>query len=94
MEMILTSTGTEDARITSPLRAFMDDITTLSKSEVNTRSILKWLDEEGEWSGMKFTAKKSCSCTLVKGVQKEIKYQIAGVRIPMVKEKPVKSLRR
>ena len=43
---------------------------------------------------MKFKAKKSRSCTIIKGKVKEIYYRIAGERIPTVKEETVKSLGR
>ena len=52
------------------------------------------LDELITWSRMKFKAKKSRSCTVVKGKPKEVHFSIAGERVPTVKEKPVKSLGR
>ena len=45
----LTSRRTEGFRITTSLRAFMDDITTLSKPEATTRSMLKLLNEVMEY---------------------------------------------
>ena len=40
MEMVLKSTETKGAEVKTPLKAFMDDITILSKSEPATRDML------------------------------------------------------
>ena len=94
MEMVIRSTETSGAEIQTPLKAFMDDIAVLSKSEEATRRMLERLDELIAWSRMKFKAKKSRSCTFRKGKQIEVRYTIAGEPIPTVREQPVKSLGR
>ena len=94
MEMILRSTETKEAEMQTPLKAFMDDITIVSKSEATTHRMLGRLDELIGWSRMKFKAKKSRSCTFRKGRQTEVRYTIAGDPIPTVQEQPVKSLGR
>ena len=94
MEMVIRSTETNGAEIKTPLKAFMDDIAVVSKSEVATHGMLKRLDQLIDWSRMKFKAKKSRSCTFRKGKQVEVRYTIAGEPIPTVREQPVKSLGR
>ena len=58
------------------------------------KKVLKRLDDLITWSRMRFKAKKSRSLTFVKGRQRQVKFVIAGERMPTVKEKPVKSLGR
>jgi len=94
MEMIIRSTKTDGAEIQTPLKAFMDDITLVSKQEDATHRMLNRLDELIDWSRMKFKAKKSRSCTFRNGRQVEARYMIAGEPIPTVREEPVKSLGR
>ena len=76
------------------LKAFMDDVRVLAKCEKDTNRVLRRLDELITWTWMKFKARKSRSCTIIKGKVKEIHYRIAGKRIPTVKGEPVKSLDR
>ena len=40
MEMVLKSTDTKGAEVKTPLKAFIDDITILSKSESATRDMI------------------------------------------------------
>ena len=94
MEMILRSTNVEIHVATPTLKAFMDDITILAKSEKDSNGVLKRLDELIVRNRMMFKAKKSRSCTIVKGKHKELHFSIGGDMIPTVKEKPVKSLGR
>ena len=94
MEIILKSTNADTAMLRTPLRAFMDDITVLAKSTNAATRILERLDELVTWSKMKFKAKKSRSCSFVKGKQKEIRFSVAGDTIPTVRVQPVKSLGR
>lgn len=96
MEMILRSTDftEERAMVKSPKKAFMDDITLLSKGPDAMLKGLMRLEELIRWARMKFKARKSRSLTFVKGVQKEIKYKIADEEMPTVREEPVKSLGR
>lgn len=96
MEMILMSTECteESAKIRSPKKAFMDDVTILTRGKDRMAKVLTRLDQLITWSRMKFKAKKSRSLTFLKGRQKEVKFTIAGELMPTVKEKPVKSLGR
>ena len=96
MEMILRSADcTEEiAKIRSPKKAFMDDITLLTQDQHVMQNVLLRLDELITWSRMRFKAKKSRSLTFSKGRQKQKRFKIAGEDIPTVKEKPVKSLGR
>ena len=96
MEMLLRSAecSEEEAGVQAPKKAFMDDVTLLTReAEVMTR-VLGRLDELVAWSRMRFKAKKSRSLTFRKGVQKQVRFQIAGEPMPTVKEQPVKSLGR
>ena len=96
MEMLLRATecSEDEAKVRAPKKAFMDDLTILTEDVETMERILKRLDELVSWSRMKFKAKKSRSLTLRKGVQKQIKFQIANEEMPTVKEEPVKSLGR
>ena len=96
MEMILRSADCSEelAKVRSPKKAFMDDVTLLTQDQKTMQAVLSRLDELITWSRMRFKAKKSRSLTFVKGRQKQVKFRIAGEVIPTVKEKPVKSLGR
>ena len=96
MELLLRGADCEEVskQIRSPKKAFMDDVTMITRKIDPMNNILKRLDELITWAGLKFKAKKSRSLTLVKGKQKEIKFEIAGESMPTVKEEPVKSLGR
>ena len=96
MEMILRSAecSEELVKIRSPKKAFMDDVTLLTENQEMMKKVLKRLDDLITWSRMRFKAKKSRSLTFVKGRQRQVKFVIAGERMPTVKEKPVKSLGR
>ena len=96
MEMILRSVDCSEkiAKIKSPKKAFMDDITLLTKDQQVMQNVLSRLDQLITWSRMRFKAKKSRSLTFSKGRQKQVKFKIAGEEMPTVKEKPVKSLGR
>ena len=76
----------------SPKKAFMDDVTLLTRDVDTMQSVLTRLDELITWSRMKFKAKKSRSLTIQKGKQRQQKFTIAGQQMPTVKEQPVKSL--
>ena len=96
MEMLLRSAdcSEEKAKVRSPKKAFMDDVTLLTREVDTMQSVLMRLDELITWSRMKFKAKKSRSLTFHKGKQKQQKFTIAGEQMPTVKEEPVKSLGR
>ncbi|XP_012941474.1 uncharacterized protein LOC106012602 [Aplysia californica] len=96
MEMLLRSAECweEEAKVRSPKKAFMDDVTLLTRDGDRMQSVLNRLDKLITWARMKFKAKKSRSLTIHKGKQKQLKFTIAGEQMPTVKEQPVKSLGR
>ncbi|XP_069114421.1 uncharacterized protein [Argopecten irradians] len=75
-----------------PTRAFMDDMTVTTKTVVEGRWTLRDLEEQITWARMRFKPAKSRSLVLKAGKVKEERFQIGGVDIPTVTEKPVKSL--
>ena len=77
-----------------PMKAFMDDITTLVHTEEGTKALLQRLNDLFVRCRMRVKPKKSRSLSIVKGLVKEIHYTIGGDVIPTVKEEPVKSLGR
>ena len=94
MKMLLRSADCQEekAKVRSPKKAFMDDVTLLTRDVDTMQSILIRLDQLITWSRMKFKAKKSRSLTIQKGKQRQQKFTIAGEQMPTVKEQPVKSL--
>lgn len=77
-----------------PLRAYMDDITTLTTTVPCTRRLLRKLEENISWARMKIKPSKSRSISIVKGVLSDLKFFIGDDQIPTVSEQPVKSLGR
>ena len=77
-----------------PLRAYMDDITTLTTTIPCTRRLLRKLEENFSWAHMKIKPSKSCSISVVKGVLADLKFFIGDDPVPTVSEQLVKSLRR
>ena len=96
MKMLLRSADCheEKAKVRSPKKAFMDDVTLLTRDVDTMQSVLTRLDELITWSRMKFKDKKSRSLTIQKGKQRQQKFTTAGEQMPTVKEQPVKSLGR
>ena len=101
MELILrgardTAPGEEleNGVILPPLRAFMDDITSLIRGVGDTESILARLQELFTRCRMKAKPPKSRSLSIIKGNVTETRYFINGDPIPTVREEPVKSLGR
>ncbi|KAK0146192.1 Retrovirus-related Pol polyprotein from type-2 retrotransposable element R2DM [Merluccius polli] len=77
-----------------PLRAYMDDITTLTTTVPCTRRLLRKLEENISWARMKIKPSKSRSISIVKGVLSDLKFFIGDDSIPTLSEMPVKSLGR
>lgn len=77
-----------------PLRAYMDDITTLTTTVPCTRRLLRKLEENISWARMKIKPSKSRSISIVKGTLSDLKFFIGEDAIPTVSEQPVKSLGR
>lgn len=77
-----------------PIRAFMDDMTTLTTTAACTRRLLGKLQENIKWARMKFKPSKSRSISIVKGKLKNVRFCIDEDPIPTVSEHPIKSLGR
>ena len=77
-----------------PIRAYMDDMTTLTTTAACTRRLLGKLQENIKWARMKIKPNKSRSISIVKGQLKNVKFCIGDDPIPTVSEQPVKSLGR
>jgi len=101
MEMLLR--GAKDATegeivdggiVLPPMKAFTDDVTTLTESRTGTELLLQRLNGFFEWCRMKAKPKKCRSLSIVHGQVKEIYFSIGGDQIPTVKEQRVKSLGR
>ena len=60
MEMLLRSTdcSEETAKVRAPKKAFMDDVTLLTRETETMQKVLNQLNELITWSRMKFKAKK------------------------------------
>lgn len=83
MEMLLR--GAKDATegemvdgsiVPPPMKAFMDDVTTLVESRIGTELLLERLDELFEWCHMKAKPKKCRSLSIVHGQVKEIHFSV------------------
>ncbi|KAJ8390956.1 hypothetical protein AAFF_G00098760 [Aldrovandia affinis] len=77
-----------------PIRAYMDDMTTLTTTAACTRRLLGKLQENIKWARMKIRPNKSRSISIVKGELKDVRFCIGDDPIPTVSEQPVKSLGR
>ena len=77
-----------------PVRAYMDDLTTLTTTVPCTKRLLGKLQENIEWARMKFKPSKSRSISIVAGKLTKQRFSIGETPIPLVSELPVKSLGR
>ena len=87
----------EGGIVLPPMRAFMDDITTLVRSEQDTRDVLNKLQELFTRCRMKVKPKKSRSLTIIKGKVKETCFYIDKDPIPVIpvcRGKKVQKLRK
>ena len=78
----------------TPIRAFMDDTTTLTTSKLCTRRLLNKLQENITNAKMKIKSCKSRSISIVRGKLTDVRFSINNEPIPTVMEKPIKSLGR
>ena len=78
----------------TPIRAYMDDTTTLTTSIPCTKRLLNKLQENIANARMKIKPSKSRSISIIKGKLKEIRFFIDKEPIPTISEKSVKSLGR
>ncbi|KAJ8390061.1 hypothetical protein AAFF_G00110750 [Aldrovandia affinis] len=77
-----------------PIRAYMDDMTTLTSTIACTKHLLGKLQANITWARMKFKPSKSRSISIVKGKLVDQRFYIKDTPIPLVSELPVKSLGR
>lgn len=77
-----------------PIRAYMDDFTTLTTTNACTKRLLGKLHDNIKWARMSVKPSKSRSISVVKGKLTEYRFFIGGEPIPTVAEKPIKSLGR
>ena len=73
------------AKVRSQKKAFMDDVTLLTRDVDTMQCVLTRLDKLITWSRTKFKAKKSRSLAIQKGKQRQQKFtssQLQGNRCP------------
>lgn len=72
-----------------PIRAYMDDMTTLTPTLPCTRQLLRKLQENIKWARMKLKPSKSRSLSVVRGKLSDQRFYIGDEPIPTVAEKPI-----
>ncbi len=77
-----------------PIRAYMDDVTTLTSTIACTKRLLVNLYANITWAHMKLKPSKSRSISIVRGKLVDQRFHIDETPIPTVLEMPVKSLGR
>ncbi len=77
-----------------PIRAYMDDMTTLTSTIACTKPLLVNLHANITWAHMKLKPSKSRSISIVRGKLVDQRFHIDETPIPTVLEMPVKSLGR
>ncbi|XP_078665283.1 uncharacterized protein LOC144907786 [Branchiostoma floridae x Branchiostoma belcheri] len=77
-----------------PLRAFMDDVTSILRTAPCTRRVLLRLEELTRWARMSFKPSKSRSLSLRKGKVSNQVFSVSNQNIPTIQQEPVKSLGR
>uniref|UniRef100_A0A3B1JD36 Reverse transcriptase domain-containing protein n=1 Tax=Astyanax mexicanus TaxID=7994 RepID=A0A3B1JD36_ASTMX len=77
-----------------PIRAYMDDLTTLTSTVACTKQLLGKLQDNIDWARMRFKPSKSRSLSISKGKLVDQRFHIKETPIPLVSELPVKSLGR
>ncbi len=79
----------------TPLRKYMDDVTSLLQTAACTSRLLNRMDELMSWAGMKIKPSKSRSLSLRREVRNESTFFIVGgEKIPFLSEQLIKSLGR
>ena len=77
-----------------PIRAYMDDMTTITTTIACTKRLLEKLQGNIKWARMEIKPSKSRSISIVKGKLTNERFQVNNDPIPTVLEKPIKSLGR
>ena len=85
---VVSASGT----VQPPTRAFMDDMTVLTRTIQQGRWTLNDLHSVFTWARMKFKPAKSKSLVIKKGKPQRTIFKIGGISIPTVHEKPIKCL--
>ena len=76
----------------TPIRAYMDGMTTLTTTAPFTRRLLGKLEENLTRARMRINLSKSRRISISKGKKSDHRFYINGEPIPTVSEKPIKSL--
>ncbi len=77
-----------------PIRAYMEDLTTLTTTVPCTKRLLEKLHQNITWARMKLKPSKCRSISIVKGQVTDQRFHVGGTPVPTVSEMPVKSLGR
>ncbi len=77
-----------------PIRAYMDDMTTITTTNACTKRLLYKLQGNIRWARMEIEPSKSRSISIIKGQIVNERFYINGEPIPTILEKPIKSLGR
>lgn len=77
---------TRDGLRLPPIRAYMDDMTTLTTTAACTKRLLGKLQKNINWAQIKIKPSKSQSISIVKGVLTGAKFCIGEEPIPTVSE--------
>ena len=77
-----------------PIRAYMDDVTTITTTSACTKRLLDKLQRNIKWARMEIKSSKSRSVSIIKGQLTNKRFHINNEPIPTVLEKPIKSLGR
>ncbi|TWW54580.1 hypothetical protein D4764_0274410 [Takifugu flavidus] len=77
-----------------PIRAYMDDMTTITTTRACTKRLLEKLLKNIQWARMEIKPSKSGSISIVKGQLANERFHINNEPVPTILEKPIKSLGR
>ncbi len=77
-----------------PIRAYMDDMTTITMTNACTKCLLYKLQGNIRWARMEIKPSKSRSISIIKGQIVNERFYISDEPIPTILEKPIKSLGR
>jgi len=81
----------QDGMRLTPIRGYMDDMTFMTTTVPCMRRILEILNKNLKWAGMKIKP-KSRSISISRGKLSDRKFVIDKEKIPIIREKAVKSL--
>ena len=84
----------QDGMRLTPINAYMDDMTLVTTTVPCMRRILERLNKNLKWAGMKIKPSNSRSISISRGKLSDRKFVIDEEKIPIIREKAVKSLGR